>query len=178
MQGVGAAAGVAIGQVKFPVRHLLTEAEALLESAKERVCRDDVRSAVDFSLLADGSPRREGQAPEDDGAFRQTGKPYTLDELDTFSERFEIVRAAAIGKSQLYILRDHAGRGLPQLRNHVLYQVGRRDAWRRLVTELAGADVVRDKEACMDQIVPRYGGRPTFDVADMIELYGHWGRDA
>ncbi|MCP4661673.1 MAG: hypothetical protein GY856_40245, partial [bacterium] len=62
---IGASAGVAIGKVAFPVRHLIEEAEELLKTAKERVYGDDdVRSALDFAEVADGSPRRESVQPE------------------------------------------------------------------------------------------------------------------
>ncbi len=184
---IGAAAGVAIGKVGFPIRHLIQEAEALLETAKRRCYSDpDARSALDFAEVTDGSPRRESMTPE---RLRKTppqmllsGRPYSLPELDVFSMRFGAVRRASLGRSQLYNLRRYAGSGLAQLRNHALYQIGRRDAWRALIGELAGdADAVRDKERvvydknrAMKQVVPSYGGHRTFDVSDMIELYDHW----
>ncbi|MCP4570708.1 MAG: hypothetical protein GY841_24250 [FCB group bacterium] len=105
----------------------------------------------------------------------QSGRPYSLPELGRFSERFEVVRAAALGRSQLYALRRYGLAGLAQLRNHVLYQIGRREEWRELVAELAkDRDVIRDKERSMAVIVPCYGAHRIFDVADMIELYEHW----
>ncbi len=189
---IGAAAGVAIGKAKFPIRHLIQEAEELLKTAKERVYRHRVRSALDFAEVADGSPRRESAKPErlekgahglvqrplgGRGGLLQSGRPYSLPELELFSRRFGKVSDAGtgLGRSQLYLLRRYAKAGLAQLRNHALYQLGRREAWRQLVADLAGdPDVIRDKERAMDHIAPTYGEHRVFDIADMIELFDHW----
>ena len=175
---IGAAAGVAIGKVNFPIRHLLEEAEELLGSAKQRVYRDKVRSALDFAEIGDGTPRRESAKPErlrGSKSLYQSGRPYSLPELQEFSRRFRIIRDAAFGRSQLYSLRTYAQSGRAQLRNHVLYQAGRREEWRELIRKLAndeGAEL--EKKTCTDQIVPTYSGDAVFDVADMIELLDHW----
>lgn len=178
-----ASAGVAIGKKNFPIRHLIEEAEELLKTAKKRVYRDedgeDVRSALDFAEIADGSPRRSSNPPErledDRSDLLLSGRPYSLPELDRFSVRFRTVRQARLGHSQLYAVRRYAGQGLAQLRNHALYQVGRHESWRNLVAELADdPDVVYDKEALMKHVVPCYGADRVVDFADMIELYDHW----
>ena len=85
------------------------------------------------------------------------------------------MRRAAIGRSQLYALQRYASAGLAQLRNHVLYQIARSHDWRDLVSVLAGdSEAVLDKERALRHVVPEYGGRRIFDVADMIELADHW----
>ncbi len=193
VKNLGASAGVAIGHGKFPIRHLLAESEALLRSAKGRVYAEKrphhrpARSALDFAVVTDGSPRSETVEPErwttKPDTLLQSGRPYSLEEFLTFSERFKVVRSSErkIGRTQLFSLRAYAQSGRAQLRNHLLYQVGRREGWRHLVRRLAGrdspdsdADVARDKERCADQIAPEYGKFRIFDVGDMIALYDHW----
>jgi DNA-directed RNA polymerase subunit RPC12/RpoP len=181
---IGASAGVAIGHVKFPIRHLVSEAEALLALAKRRAYAEpEPRSTLSFAVVTDGSPRSETVEPPRWGAgpndLLLSGRPYTLDELGTFSERFRVVRNGKVGRSQLYALHNHAMRGPQQLRNHVLYQIGRREEWADLAVELGGGDrdVLRDPEACMAQFAPDYGGRRVFDMADMIDLLRHWPED-
>jgi hypothetical protein len=180
---IGAAAGVAIGKVGFPIRHLIQEAEALLETAKERCYGPgNVRSALDFAEIGDGSPRRESVKPDrlrkEIPEMLSTGRPYSLPELQVFSSRFRAVRRAAIGQSQLYNLRRYADAGPAQLRNHTLYQIGRRDDWRALIGDLAGdPGAVRDKERAIRQVVPDYVGHPVFDLGDMLELLDHWRED-
>ncbi len=186
IKDLGASAGVAIGHGKFPIRHLLAESEELLKSAKRRVYHDGVRSALDFAVVTDGSPRTESVEPERWSAaprdFIQSGRPYALDEFATFSTRFRVVRDTErrIGRTQLFRLRSIAQSGRAQLRNHVLYQIGRREGWRELVRGLAGkngdggSDVALDKERAIAQIAPAYGDLHVFDVADMIDLYDHW----
>ena len=158
---------------------------ALLDTATERcyaapdIPLQHVRSALDFAEITDGSPRRESVKPErlseQVPQMLVSGRPYSLPELDVFSVRFRAVRHAALGRSQLYNLRRYAGTGLAQLRNHALYQIGRRDAWRTLIKDLAGdAGAVRDKERSFKQVIPSYGRHRVFDISDMIELYDHW----
>jgi hypothetical protein len=108
------------------------------------------------------------------------GGPYTLEEMGVFSERFRTLQDIGIGRSQLFALRREAESGAQQLRNHILYQVGRHETWRRLVTAWAGEDasVVLDKERCLATVLPRYGGPPTLDSLDMLELQGHWQEGA
>lgn len=179
--GLGASAGVAISHVKFPVRHLLTEAEELLKLAKRRVYQDreKVRSALSFSVITDGSPRAESITPDrwagrEPGGVLLSGRPYSLVEIETFSGRFRSFRGATIGKSQLYGLLRSAHGGPAQLRSQILYQVGRRKEWQELVENLGSASALQDAEACMDAVVPEYDGRRVFDVADMLDLYDHW----
>ncbi len=190
---LGASAGVAIGHGKFPIRHLLTEAEALLRSAKRRIYATEhphhqpARSALDFAVVTDGSPRYESVEPErwtaDPDRLLRSGRPYSLEEFRAFSRRFRVVRGSErkIGRTQLFSLRRYARSGRAQLRNHLLYQVGRREGWRDLVRRLAGqespgpdADAARDKERCADQVTPEYGAFRIFDVGDMIALFDHW----
>jgi len=66
--------------------------------------------------------------------------------------------------------------GPRQFRNHVLYQIGRREEWGDLAVALGGSDkaLLRDPDLCERQLSPEYGGRRVFDVADMIDLLGHW----
>lgn len=181
LEPIGAAAGVAIGKQNFPIRHLLREAEELLKTAKKRVYREGVRSAVDFAEVADGSPRRESVDPErlmrKPPPMLESARPYSLEELERFSQRFGIVRdvGPAFGRSQLYLVRRYARAGLAQLRNHVLYQLGRRAEWRDLVAALAGdRGAIDDPAVAMEHFAPDYGGHRVFDIADMIELYDHW----
>lgn len=187
---IGVSAGIAIGKKGFPIRHLLQEAEDLLESAKRRVYQDrgnGVRSALDFGEIADGLPRRASRPaqrfePPEACRLLDSGRPYGLREFDTFAERLAHLRKAvdaaggSLGRSQLFILRDKAGLGPAQLRNHVLYQVGRQEAWRDLIAAFAGGpEVLLDPVKCSAQIVPEYGGElPIFDVADMLALLDHW----
>lgn len=180
---LGAAGGAAISHVKFPVRHLLSEAESLLDLAKKRVYQEpgEVRSALSFAVITDGSPRAESMKLERleagrPGAVLLSGKPYSLDELETFSTRFRSFRGASMGKSQLYALLRSAQGGPAQLRSQILYQIGRRQEWRTLVETLAPdrKGLLEDADACVEAVVPRYGGRPVFDVADMLDLYDHW----
>lgn len=180
---LGASAGVAISNVKFPIRHLLTEAEGLLKLAKRRVYADKVRSSLSFSVITDGSPRAESVTPErwarrDEEEILLSGRPYCLEELETFSRRVRALRASLkdLGKSQLYILLRHAQAGQAQLRSHILYQVGRREEWRQLVKDLSGqTDVVlADPSACVQAVIPEYGKRRVFDVADILEVFDHW----
>jgi Cas10/Cmr2, second palm domain len=182
LAGLGASVGVGIGRSGFPIRHLLDEAEALLRIAKRRVyaCGDEVRSALDFSVVRDGSPRAESGEPErwsrSPGELLLSGRPYTLEELRELSRRLRLFRAAEIGNSQLFALRRYAERGPNQFRNHVLYQIGRRSEYQTLVRSLAGSgvDPVADPAQCMDQITPVYSGRRVLDIADMIEIRDHW----
>jgi CRISPR RNA silencing complex Cmr2 subunit-like protein len=182
-KNISTAAGVAIGRVTFPIRHLLAEAEGLLAAAKRRKYDDErtVRSTLSFAVVTDGSPRSETTEPERwaraAGDLLLSGRPYTLEELRDFSRRFRTIQAAEkIGKTQLHALHAQAARGPRQFRNHVLYQIGRRAEWRGLTVALAGRDesLLRDPDACEDQFAPTYGGRRVFDVADMIDLLGHW----
>jgi hypothetical protein len=181
---IGASAGIAIGKVSFPVRHLLAEAEALLTTAKRRVYDDPlVRSALSFAVVTDGSPRSESveperwkRAPEE---LLLSGRPYSLRELATFSRRFRRVKKAGkVGRTQLYALHSHAILGPRQFRNHVLYQIGRREEWQDLVVDLAEAGdrkaLLGDPSRCAEQFAPDYSGRRVFDVADMVDLLRHW----
>ncbi len=181
---IGAGAGIAIGKVGFPARHLLHEAEELLKSAKRRVYRDGERSAVDFAVLLDGSPRSEAQARErfeagaaDAGSptMLRSGKPYSLEELCRLTRRLEILRGG-LGRSQLYALQRYGLAGPGQLRNHVLYQIARHESWRTVIQKLAeaGPEVLRDAEACLAQVVPTYGGRRVFDLGDLLEAMDCW----
>ncbi len=197
IKDLGASAGIAIGHGKFPIRHLLAESEELLKSAKRRVYHDKVRSALDFAVVTDGSPRTESVEPErwsaEPSDFIQSGRPYALTEFEpktkdsasaraSFTNRLRVVRGTErqVGRTQLFKLRAVAQSGQAQLRNHVLYQVGRRKEWRELIGGLAGkngdeaSSVVRDKERVIDQIAPEYGALRVFDLADMIDLYDHW----
>jgi hypothetical protein len=180
---LGAGAGVAISHVKFPVRHLLSEAESLLKLAKQRVYRDrgEVRSALSFAVITDGSPRAESMRLErledgEPGAVLLSGRPYSLDELESFSDRFRAFRGTSLGKSQLYALLRSAHGGPAQLRSQILYQIGRRQEWRTLVEALSAAreGVLENADACVEAVVPRYGGQAVFDIADMLDLYDHW----
>ena len=180
---LGASAGVAVSHVKFPVRHLLSEAEGLLKLAKQRVYKErgEVRSALDFSVITDGSPRAESVVPErlleKPPAILRSGRPYSLDELETFSDRFRSVREArpGLGKSQLYALLRHFENGPAQLRSQILYQIGRRPEWQELVKNMGKReDVLANADLCVEAVVPKYGGKAVFDFADMLDLFGHW----
>jgi hypothetical protein len=183
-EGIGAAAGVAIGKVSFPIRHLLSEAEALLVTAKRRAYGGAARSALSFAVVTDGSPRSETVEPErwarTADALLLSGRPYTLREFQTFSSRLDtiknVMKDGDIGRTQLHALHAQALLGPRQLRNHVLYQIGRWEEWQQLVIRLGGGEesLPRDPDACADQIAPRYGERRVFDIADMIELLPHW----
>lgn len=185
-QRIGASAGVAIGRVDFPIRHLLAEAEGLLKTAKRRVYDDSsVRSALTFSVVTDGSPRIESVEPERWARTGEemllSGRPYSMEEIQEFSRRFRIIdQAKKVGRTQLYALQDHALRGRRQFRNHVLYQIGRREEWADLTVALSGGGkaVLREPDQCERQFVPEYGGRHVFDVADMIDLLDHWREPA
>lgn len=180
-KGLGAAAGVAIAHPGYPVRHLLTEAQALLKTAKKRVYRDGARSAINFAVIKDGSPRAESFEPERWEAGRSkdsmllSGKPYELGEMQRLSQRLEIFRQAKLGRSQLFALQRQARAGSAQLRNHVLYQIARHDPWRKLIQDLSGRgnQAHLEKEVCIDQIMPVYGGWKVFDLADMLDLMDH-----
>ncbi len=182
-QRIGAAAGIAIGHATFPVRHLLAEAEGLLRSAKRRVYDEpeEVRSALAFSVVTDGSPRIASAEPErwarPQDELMLSGVPYSGKEMAELSRRFRIVQAASkVGRSQLYTLQSHALRGPRQLRNHVLYQMGRREEWAELAMALSGRDetLFESPDSCAEQFAPTYGGRMVFDIGDMVELLEHW----
>lgn len=184
---LGASAGVAVSHVKFPVRHLLSEAEGLLKLAKQRVYEDrkSVRSALDFAVITDGSPRAESVVPERwaevPPAILRSGRPYSLSEFKTFSERFRSVREArpGLGKSQLYALLRHFENGPAQLRSQILYQIGRRQEWQELVKKLGRKeDVLSDAGQCVETVAPKYGSHPVFDFADMLDLFDHWEEGA
>ncbi|HEX4960329.1 MAG TPA: hypothetical protein VF173_05795 [Thermoanaerobaculia bacterium] len=186
---IGAAAGVAIGHSKYPIRHLLAEAEALLGIAKRRAYEEDgpeTRSALSFAVVTDGSPRAETVEPERWARGKDelllSGRPYSLTEMETFSRRFRILRDEKwkVGRTQLYALHSHAVLGSRQLRNHVLYQIGRREEWQGLTVALGGGEkeLLRDPDRCEAQFAPEYGQRRVFDVADMIDLLGHWREPA
>jgi hypothetical protein len=194
---LGASAGVAIAGSGYPIRHLLAEAEGLLHQAKRRVYEaagsggagggegGAVRSALAFRVVTEGSPRSEEEEPErwrkgrDELLF--TGCPYSLPELDRFLERLELLGGGGgarspqgIGRSQLYALCRVARRGRAQLRNHILYQIGRSEDWQRLARRLGGfgGDEPLAADRCVEAFVPCYGGRPVLDVADMVQLLG------
>lgn len=180
---LGASAGVAVSHVKFPVRHLLSEAEGLLKLAKQRVYKDreTVRSALDFAVITDGSPRAESVVPErwseEPPAVLRSGRPYALPEFETFSDRFQHVREArpGMGKSQLYALLRHFENGPAQLRSQILYQIGRRPEWQALVKKLGKNEgVLADAGLCVEAVTPEYGGHAVFDFADMLDLFDHW----
>ncbi|HEX3556922.1 MAG TPA: hypothetical protein VIA62_27165 [Thermoanaerobaculia bacterium] len=181
-KGIGASAGVAIGHSKFPIRHLLAEAEGLLKVAKRRAYQEeDARSTLSFAVVTDGSPRSETVEPErwkpTKSELLLSGRPYTQPELVEFSRRFQKFREARkVGRTQLYSLHSHAVLGPRQFRNHVLYQIGRREEWGDLAVALGGGDkaLLRDPNLCELQFAPVYGGRRVFDVADMIDLLSHW----
>jgi len=208
--GLALSAGVAIGPVRLPVRHLLSEAEALLKKAKQRHYRRDEPgsgvSAVDFAVVRDGSPRAASTpsqrwAQGNDQEPLTSGRPYTLTELQHFSARHGAVRSAKIGKSQLYAVNRYAAAGPAQLRNHMLYQVGRDENWRQLLEQMEDAEMVTKMAAekaehkgsrqaprqtqeasseCMTaqrtmaQVLPTYGERRVFDFGDMLELHRLW----
>jgi hypothetical protein len=178
--GFGTAAGIAIGKATFPVRHLLDEAEALLDRAKQRVYQDQVRSAITFAVVTDGSPRAESAEVECWHRGKQTvffsGLPYSLEEMEVFFARMGGFTRACIGRSQLYQVRRHARHGPEQLRNHILFQIGRHEDWQRLIIELADGDeqVLGDADRCLAQVLQSYGDRRVLDIGDMIELQGHW----
>ncbi len=182
-QAIGAAAGVALAHLGFPLRHLLAEAHGLLAEAKRRRYDDESRSSLSFSVVTDGSPRSETREPErwarQAGELLLSGRPYGLDEFAKFSRRLRQIRDSGLARTQLHALHAHAARGPAQFRNHVLYQIGRRKEWRTLTGTLGGgAAVVRDPGVCLDQFLPTYGGRQVFDVADMLELTPHWREPA
>jgi hypothetical protein len=182
-RNLGASAGVAIGKATFPIRYLFTEAESLLGTAKRRFYdakpEAGTRSALSFAVVTDGSPPSESTEParwkHEEGPLL-SGRPYTLKEFETFSQRFETVRNAKIGRTQLYALQNQALLGLGQFRNHVLYQIGRHEEWRTLTQALGqgSAENLREPNWCEEQFWPKYGGRHVFDVNDMIELLRHW----
>lgn len=182
-RNLGASAGVAIGKATFPIRYLFTEAESLLGTAKRRFYDAQpgagTRSALSFAVVTDGSPPSESTEParwkHEEGPLL-SGRPYTLKEFETFSQRFETVRNAKIGRTQLYALQNQALLGLGQLRNHVLYQIGRHEEWRTLTQALGqgSAENLREPNWCEAQFWPKYGERHVFDVNDMIELLRHW----
>ena len=176
---LGAAAGVAISHLGYPIRHLLDEAQDLLRQAKERVYKGGARNALHFAVIKDGSPRAEERMTprglEYPPPILLEGGPYTLEEMEIFSRRFRTLLGSGIGRSQLFTLRREAEAGDHQLRNHILYQVGRHTEWRSLIAEWAGdKSVVLDKERCLDAVLPAYGEIPTLDSLDMLELHDHW----
>jgi hypothetical protein len=152
--------------------------------AKRRVYDETAaRSTLSFAVVTDGSPRSESVEPERwkraPAELLLSGRPYTLSEFRDFSKRFQVVRKAEkIGHTQLYSLHSHAVLGPRQFRNHVLYQIGRREGWQDLVAELAGVPdrkaLLSDPDRCEKQFAPEYGGVRVFDVADMIDLLRHW----
>jgi hypothetical protein len=108
-----------------------------------------------------------------------SGRPYSLEEFKRFSERLKTVREnEKVGRTQLHALYAQAVLGPRQLRNQVLYQIGRRPEWRQLTSDLAKGDqgILSDPDACEAQFVPTYGERRTFDIADMIDLLSHWSQ--
>ena len=179
---IGASAGVAIARSSFPVRHLLAEALDLLADAKRRTYQDGGRGSLSFGVVTDGSPRSEARVPERWGrpgaGLLLSGRPYRLDELAVFRGRLRAVRrsvrTADVGRTQLHTLNEHAARGPAQLRNHVLYQLARRDGWRTLARELGGDAALHSPAESVSQFAPTYGGRRVFDVGDMLELLDHW----
>ncbi len=183
-QKLGASAGVAIG--RLPIRHLLAEAEALLDSAKKRVYADKARSCLDFGVIADGQSRRSGtDAPrlerrkgkQAHSGLLFSGKPYDLEELERFNRRrgrFEHP-TKGLAPSQMHACRRMAEAGPHQLRNHLLYQIGRHQGWRDLVRDLAESEKpLTDPDAAFTALVPEYGSHRVFDLADMIEMRGLW----
>lgn len=197
--GLGASAGIAIGKVRFPIRQLVAEAEALLKVAKRRVYAGEEgrreRDALAFAVVRDGAQRADSADPErwarGEGDLHLSGSPYTLEEMQLVSRRLAAFRQAEIGRSQLFALRRVATTGRAQLRSHLLYQVGRREEWRALVRELAQdgsavgdsgrsseSDPVLDPDRCLALLLPTYGGRRTCDAADLIELLAHWREPA
>jgi hypothetical protein len=187
---IGASAGIALARSGFPVRHLLLEAEALLELAKQRVYRqgqpEPVRSAVAWGLVLDGSPRAESlelaRFAAEPPALLRSGLPYSLPELGLFSQRLQTLRAAApeVGRSQLHALLRFGQAGPHQLRNHALYQIARHPAWQALVRSWAGLaeGAPLSADAAFAAIVPRYGERSIFDLPDVLPLLDHWREPA
>ena len=178
---LGASAGVAVG--RLPIRHLLDEAEAFLESAKNRTYRDEkTRSCLDFGVISDGQPRRSGHVAPRLAAKKGTSllfsaKPYDLRELESFSERRARIQDAKTGiaPSQLHACRRMAEAGPNQLRNHLLYQIGRHEGWKKLVCDLAKSEKpLTDPDEAFSTLVPSFGDQPVFDIADMLEFDGLW----
>ena len=65
--------------------------------------------------------------------------------------------------------------GPAQLRSQILYQIGRRQEWQKLVAKLSkNSDVLSSANSCFESVVPRYGGHAVFDFADMLDLFDHW----
>jgi hypothetical protein len=58
----------------------------------------------------------------------------------------------------------------------VLYQVGRREEWLKMIDDLCEDETSAavDADRCVAQMTPTYGGRRVFDIGDMLELYHHW----
>ena len=187
---LGACAGVAIG--RLPIRHLLDEAEAFLKSAKTRIYREAAepgpRSCLDFGVIADGRPRRSSHdaprlaAKDTAQPLLFSGKPYSLKELDELSRRRSLFRdpRSGVATSQLHACWVQALAGPKQLRNHLLYQVGRLpDSWGRLVCALEDSKApLCDPELAHRTLVPSYGERRIFDIADMLELENLWREPA
>ncbi len=196
IRGMGAAAGVALAHTGFPVRYLLVEAESLLKRAKRRVYDHGARSAIDFSVITDGSPRAEWEEAERwqrrEGELLLSGRPYSLEEFERFSERFRAIRKVRgeVGRGQFYELRRLARESRALLRAQILYQVGRRGEWQELVKSLPALEgdgpvrldrgsFLRSAEAVFRRVVPEIHGREVFDIGDMLDLSGHWwGGDA
>lgn len=191
LKGLGFSAGVAMGHLGFPIRHLLVEAEALLRNAKKRGYSSKsgkkgdaqgVRGAIDFAFVRDGSPRagtfeHPRMAQPDDRTMLLSGRPYSLREFEIFASRLrrfqqEITKPGGLGKSQLYTLQRQAQSGPNQLRNHILYQIGRSEHWSDLLRALPNGEDAKltDSMWCFRQIVPCYNGLSIFDVADMLDL--------
>lgn len=178
---IGAGAGVALGKKSMPIRQLIVESEELLKSAKQRIYakRDGdspVRSALDFGRVDDGVARRaDSPAARNDerrSSLLLSGKPYSLDELRSLSERRP--HWEAMPSSQLHSVLRVAASGPHQLRNYLLYQVARLSTWQTLAKALGGEGVLADPERLFDALVPPEAEGRCLEVGDLIELAGHW----
>ena len=183
---LGAAVGVALGKDKLPIRHLIDEAEVLLKkSAKKRIySQPGLRTALDFNIVDDGSSRRAfapaARLLKPKPPLAVSARPYSLEEFQCFSRRRAVL--LKLGNSQLHALRQVAAAGPNQLRNHVLYQIGRHDKWRWTTQKLAvlsgiDGDPLMDPEVAMACWIHDYSGHRALDVGDLLEVEGYWNKE-
>ncbi|HUM81568.1 MAG TPA: hypothetical protein PLQ38_07280 [Methanothrix sp.] len=127
-QDVTASCGIAIADVKYPVRYLRSLAEGSLKRAKKKA-KDDPQnpmSAIDFIWLPNPvlSERVETLAGYYHRGDRSlTARPYALDEAKTLKSLME--NATDLPRSQRHLWGEALERGIQVSRNAIFYNVAR-----------------------------------------------------
>lgn len=125
-QDVTASCGIAIADVKYPVRYLRVLAEGSLKRAKKKAKEDSQKSAIDFIWLP--NPVLSESVEELTRYYNHKNisliaRPYSLEEAKTINRLVE--RAIDLPSSQRHLWGEALERGVSTSRNVIFYNIAR-----------------------------------------------------